>query len=447
MAASATPPSASPSPPCVAVAYSGGRDSTALLHATLAAAREHGLWVAALHVHHGLSPHADDWLRHCEATCRQAVRRGAHLCFAATRLQGHAAAGESVEAWARRERYRALRSMALEQGASIVLLAHHRRDQAETFLLQALRGAGVSGQAAMPREALRAGIRWVRPWLDVPSEAVDAYVKHHRLKHIEDESNADARFARSRLRLQVWPALSNAFPAAERSLAIAANWAQQARLALEELARIDLPAVTAPQGLHLAAWRSLSVPRRSVVLREWLLLQTGSAPPASLVERLMSEADRPGAARWSLAPGSAIELRRYRGWLRVVDAPRTNATPATTKERTLRVSRAGSYRIEGWDGLLRVERVASQGVAISRLGAITARARQGGEQFRLAPNRPARSLKKQYQSLGIAAGERAGPVLYLGDELLFAPGLGVDARHWAASNERQVTFAWVQASA
>jgi tRNA(Ile)-lysidine synthase len=412
----------------------------------LACAREHGLWVAALHVHHGLSPHADEWLRHCEASCRRAAQRGAPLRFAAMRLQGRAAPGESVEAWARRERYRALRSMALEQGASIVLLAHHRRDQAETFLLQALRGAGVSGQAAMPREALRDGIRWVRPWLDIPSEAVDAYVKQHRLKHIEDESNADPRFARSRLRTDVWPALSNAFPSAERSLAIAANWAQQARVAMEELARIDLPKVTGPQGLNVVAWRALSVPRRSVALREWLLSQTGSAPPASLVERLMSEVDRPGAASWSLSAGSGQELRRYRGWLRVAGIAAVNRKPVPGFEQTLRVSRAGSYRIDGWEGLLRVQRVRSQGVALSRLSALTVRAREGGEQFQLATNRPSRALKKQYQALGIGATERDGPLLYLGDQLLFAPGLGIDARAWAPPGEAQVTFTWAPAA-
>jgi len=336
--------------------------------------------------------------------------------------------------------------MALQQGASIVLLAHHRRDQAETFLLQALRGAGVSGQAAMPREALREGIRWVRPWLDVPSEAVEAYVKQHRLKHIEDESNADPRFARSRLRAHVWPALSSAFPGAERSLAIAANWAQQARTAMEELARIDLPMVTAPQGLNIQAWRALSVPRRSVALREWLLNQTGSAPPASLVERLMNEADRPGAASWSLSAGSGKELRRYRGWLRVVGVRGPARTPAPGCE-AVRVSRAGSYRIDGWDGLLRVQRVRSQGAPLSQLGALTVRAREGGEQFQLATNRPPRALKKQYQSLGIAATERVGPLLYLGDQLLFVPGLGVDARAWAQPGEPQVMFTWAPGSA
>jgi len=224
----------------IAVAYSGGRDSTALLHATLAAASGQGVEVIALHVHHGLSPNADAWLAHCEAQCRRWARAGKPVAFAAQRLTDRPARGESVEAWARQARYRALRAMALAHAASIVLLAHHRRDQAETFVLQALRGAGVAGLSGMPRSVDRDGITWQRPWLDKPRAEIDAYVRRHRLKHIDDDSNADARFARNRLRLQVWPALVGAFEQAEASLATAAAWAQQADAVLDEVAALDL---------------------------------------------------------------------------------------------------------------------------------------------------------------------------------------------------------------
>ena len=134
----------------VAVAASGGRDSTALLHCTVRQAAALGVEVMALHVHHGLLPQADQWLYQVQA---QARRWGAS--FAATRVQGGPKPGQSVEAWARRERYRALAEMAKKAGCSAVLLAHHRRDQAETFLLQALRSAGPAGLSAMPLLAER----------------------------------------------------------------------------------------------------------------------------------------------------------------------------------------------------------------------------------------------------------------------------------------------------
>ena len=155
-------------PPAVAVAASGGRDSTALLHATARAARDLGLEVHALHVHHGLVADADAWLERLEAQCRRWRAAGLPVHFHSTRLDGRPARGESVEAWARRERYQALAAMARHAGCALVLLAHHRRDQAETFLLQALRGAGPAGLAAMPRRAERAGLTWARPWLAQP---------------------------------------------------------------------------------------------------------------------------------------------------------------------------------------------------------------------------------------------------------------------------------------
>jgi tRNA(Ile)-lysidine synthetase-like protein len=197
-----------PGPACVAVACSGGRDSIALLHATASAAQlVPGLVVAALHVHHGLSLQADAWAEHVAAQCGVWAEQGLPVRAVVQRVHCDLAAGRSVEAVAREARYAALAQMALEQGAAAVLLAHHRRDQAETFLLQALRGAGVAGLAAMPEEVERDGVRWLRPWLGVAREAIEAYVRDRQLPFVDDDSNDDTRFARNRLRHRVWPPL------------------------------------------------------------------------------------------------------------------------------------------------------------------------------------------------------------------------------------------------
>jgi tRNA(Ile)-lysidine synthase len=215
----------------VAVATSGGRDSIALLHATLHCAKALGLRVVALHVHHGLMPDADAWASNLEACCTRWADLGWPLSFACTRLTGRPGRGDSVEAWARRERYAALARMARKAGASLVLLAHHRRDQAETVLLQALRGAGPAGLAAMPRSVERDGLTWARPWLAQPAQAIDAYVEGHGLLFVVDPSNADPRHARSRLRASVMPPLREAFPEAETALATVARQAHEARTA------------------------------------------------------------------------------------------------------------------------------------------------------------------------------------------------------------------------
>jgi tRNA(Ile)-lysidine synthase len=425
--------------PCVAVAYSGGRDSTALLHATLRAASPQGVRVIALHVHHGLQPQADAWLRHCAAACRRWAARGAALRFVATRLDSAPARGDSVEAWARRERHRALHAMAIENGATLLLLAQHRRDQAETVLLQALRGAGVAGLAAMPRAVERDGLVWCRPWLEVPRPAIDAYLKRYRLSFVEDDSNGEPRFARNRLRLAVWPALTAAFPDAELALASTARHAEEARQALAELAALDLAGVAEPDGLRLEAWRRLSAARRSNALRAWLAACAGGGVPATLVQRLLREADGVGPACWSLAGG---ELRRHRGRLCFV-AHTSVAHCAAAPPVALDLAQAGLHRLPGWPGCIEVTEVGSRGIAPARLAAVRALARRGGETFQPGPGRPSRPLKKQYQAFDIPAWQRDGPLLYDGERLLFVAGLGCDARAWAGTGEPQRDLRWL----
>ena len=428
----------------VAVAYSAGRDSTALLHATWRAAQSQGdLDVLALHVHHGLSPHADAWLEHAQHQCKVWAEQGAPLRLQFVRLQGRPAAGESVEAWARSERYRCLAEMARAEGVDTILLAHHQQDQAETFLLQALRGAGVAGSAAMPWQVMRGGLHWMRPWLQHPRSRIEAYVAQHKLRYVDDDSNADPRFSRNRLRLQVWPSLEKAFPQAQASLARAAAWAQEAQEALSELAAQDLLSIKAtPQGLPIAAWSQLSPARRSNALRAWLSQQPGLLWSSSLVQRLMHELDRPGPATWTVVTG---KLRRYRGRLSwTADPAAPPATSAQVEVETLvRVPQAGEYALPRWGGTLRVVEVNEGGVPLAWLGELVLKSRTGGEQFQAGIGRPSRSLKKQFQAAGVPAWLRKGPLIYSGGQLVFVPGLGIDARVLAFPGQPQVMLTWL----
>ena len=423
----------------IAVAYSGGRDSTALLHATLTEAAAHGVLVIALHVHHGLSENADTWLAHCESQCRRWARCGWPVEFVAQRLTDAPSKGQSVEAWARQARYRALRAMALAHGAAVVLLAHHQRDQAETLLLQALRGAGVAGLSGMPHSVERDGITWQRPWLARPRVEIDAYVRRHRLKHIDDDTNADPRFARNRLRLQVWPALTGAFEHADATLAAAAGWAQEATAALDELAALDLAQVATAEGLVLGAWLGLSPARRSNALRAWIKRQSGSAAPASLIARLLAEWPFARSARW---PMGDAELRAHRGVLRF-EVKRVDVAQPASREAMLSVHRAGRHALPGWAGTLQVERVREGGVPLAWLARLDLRARAGAEQFQSGIGRPPRSLKKQFQDRGVPAWDRAGPLVYSGGQLVFVPGLGLDARVIGLPGQALVALRWL----
>lgn len=446
MADSPTPrradPVAGPTRHTLAVAYSGGRDSTALLHAAATQAQRLNatgadLQVFGLHIHHGLSRQADAWLLHCQAQCAAWAAAGLPLTLNWRRLDGRPAAAQSVEAWAREARYAALTQMAQEVGTKLLLLAHHQRDQAETFVLQALRGAGVAGLAAMPALQWRDGLCWVRPWLSQPREAVEAYVQAHRLSHIEDDSNADPRYARNRLRHAVWPALLDAFPHVETSLAQAANWAQQALALQQELAAQDLPALLDPQGsLHVAGLQALSPARASNALRAWLQRQTGRPAPASLVQRLQKEWTHADHGHWPCAAG---RLALYRGRLSYVSEKL--ASPLGSA-RSLDLGVAGWHAQADWGGGWQVQMVQTGGVSPECLQNVSMRARQGGEQFQCHPASPARSLKKSYQAAAIPAWQRQGPLLFVGDVLLFAPGLGLDARWLAQAGAAQCGLSW-----
>jgi len=429
----------------VAVATSGGRDSTALLHCTLAQARPLGLEVMALHVHHGLQDGADNWREHAR---RQARRWGAR--FDSFRLPVSPERGESVEAWARRERYAALATMAAAAGADLVLLAHHRGDQAETWLLQALRGGGPAGLSSMPRSAHHSGVTWARPWLDLPRAAIDAYLHRHRLAHVNDDSNGDPRYARNRLRMQVWPALQDAFPQAEVALLGAIAHAQHAATLADEVAAMDLPALlTEDHGFAAAAWRLLPPARRVNALRAWLRLRLDRGLPDALLARLTRELHQ-DVGRWQLP--DERWLRLYRGVLRL-ECPQflevtlvesSHAPLHNWQGRLCDLSKSGQYPVPGLAGRLLIEQVPAGGVSPEQLQRVQIRLRQGSERFQLAPKGLARSLKKQFQSRAIDASQRDGPLLFTeAGEMLFVPGLGMDARHWLAAGCVQLAAGWL----
>ena len=426
----------------IAVAVSGGHDSTALWHATARAAAAVGhLDVIALHVHHGLLPEADAWVAHLQRQARRWASGGLPVSLQWQRLQGAPARGESTEAWARRERYAALTTMAHDLGVGMVLLAHHRRDQAETFVLQALRGAGAAGLSAMPREALRNGITWSRPWLEQPREAIEAYLHRHRLSCIQDPSNADPRLARGRLRRQVWPPLVEAFDHAEVGLAASARRAQEAAACLKELAAQDLPdACTSDGALQVSQWLTFSAARRANLLRAWLAQKHGDGIPETLVQRLMHELPQARAGRWPLGPG---QLRCHAGLLRfAASVALPQGAPAVTCQVDL--SRIGRHEVADWGGAFEVRAVGASGLSPLRLRHCELRPRSGGESFQRTPGSVPRSLKKQYQAAGLAAWQRDGPLVYAGDELLFVPGLGIDARRHAQAGRPMLGLSWLR---
>jgi tRNA(Ile)-lysidine synthase len=424
----------------VAVAFSGGRDSTVLLHQVCLWAARTGAAVHALHVQHGLSAHAPSW----EAHVGEQVRAWSAWCrvdLRVRRLQLVVPAGASLEAHARKARYQALAELAREAGCDTVLLAHHRDDQVETFLLQALRGAGPAGLSAMPDDIGRDGIRWVRPWLDRPRADLEACRVAHRLSHVEDDSNADPRHARNRLRLSVLPALRSAFAHADEGLSTAVRMAQDARACLDALAQIDLDRVRVEgdaRSLSISRLAGLDPARRRNLLRRWLIGLSSHAPAQSLLQRLSSEPLVSRDGSWVTAGGVVRVHRDHLCWIpgAAVVEPDPVAAPCRLPLR------AGRHELPAWRGTLLIETCSVGGMACAGSDEIEVRSRQGGEQFQSHRGGVARALKKQFQSAGVPAWARCAPLLWRGDALVFVPGLGMDARALAPPGQAQWRLIW-----
>lgn len=263
----------------VAVAYSAGADSTALLHAA------HERWpgsVVALHVHHGLQEAADHFEAVARATCEQL---GVPLHCA--HLDARHRAGQSPEDAARQHRYTALAELAHAAGANTVLLAQHADDQAETVLLALSRGAGLPGLAAMPERFERHGMVFGRPLLDLPSASLRVWLQAGGHAFVDDPSNADVRFTRNRIRALLMPAWDRCFPGFRPMLARSARHAAQAQRLLDELARIDLVTTGVPPAI--AALQALTAERQGNALRHWLRDRHGVAPSELQLNELLAQ--------------------------------------------------------------------------------------------------------------------------------------------------------------
>ena len=267
----------------LAVAFSGGADSTALLLAC--AARWPGQ-MRAWHVHHGLQSAADDFEHHCMALCQ---RLGVPL--EVRRVNARHARGESPEDTARRRRYEAFDALAqagqAQEAIKTVVIGQHADDQAETLLLALSRGTGVAGLAAMPARWQRGDVQYARPLLDVPAAAIRVWLRARGATWVEDPSNASDRYTRNRIRAQVLPALEAALPQFRQTFARSAAHAAEARALLDEVAAEDLAAVGVPP--RIVAVRALSRPRQANLLRRWLATAHGTTPSAAQLGELLDQ--------------------------------------------------------------------------------------------------------------------------------------------------------------
>jgi tRNA(Ile)-lysidine synthase len=418
------------------VALSGGPDSAALLRATAALGENfRALPLRALHVDHGLQPAAAEFRAACERLCAEL-----RVPLRVLAIEVAPRAGASIEAAAREARYAAL-SLQM-QPRECLLTAHHREDQAETLLLQALRGAGVKGMSAMP-VCRPFGSGWhVRPLLEVARADLKALGDLQPSGCI-DPMNQDLRFDRVFLRTAVWPLLTTRWPGAGIALTRAARHMAEAQQLLEIAAGTELGRLRDGDALSIPGLRALSPLKRVNAVRLWLREAGAEAPPtARLTEALRqifdAEADHQPAIVWG---GNA--LRRYRQRLFVTPAEPRRMPDAA---QSWIAAEGSSLDLGASLGSLRWS-ARRGGIAVQRLPAsVTVRRRDGGETLKPAAAAKTQTLQHLCQALGVLPWMRdALPLVFAGDELIAVADLWVDARWCAAADAPGLGVAWSNA--
>ena len=420
--------------PAYRVAYSGGLDSHVLLHALVCLRERLDADIGAVHVNHALQADADRWEEHCRKVC---IDLG--VSYASLRVDARAATGESPEAAAREARYAALATW-LPAGECL-LSAQHQDDQAETLLLQLLRGSGVNGLAAMPVRGELGHGQLVRPLLGVARRQLQAYAEENGLGWLEDPSNRDMAFDRNFLRARILPLLQQRWPSVTAVLARSATHCAEASKLLSLLGEQDLADARAGRRDSLSLSRLLALPpeRRRNVLRHWIAQAAAAMPSTAVLARILndvlqSRSDAEPCVRWG-----AHELRRYRDDLYLLQQ-----RPQPDTSQVLQWSLPGPLSLPDAGGVLHATRLTGRGIRASAVDSgVQVSWRRGGERCLPAGRGQHHSLKKLFQEQGIPPWERSRiPLIYIGDQLAAVAGLWVCEPFHARPAEPGLLIDW-----
>lgn len=411
------------------VAFSGGLDSTVLLHQLVRWRQlDPTISLRAIHIHHGISANADSWVAHCQRVCAEW-----QVPLAVERVK-LAQSGIGLEAEARAARYRAFRD-ALRPG-DVLVTAQHLDDQSETLLLALKRGSGPAGLSAMPANAPFADTRLIRPLLQQSRASLQQWAENYALTWIEDESNQDDAYDRNFLRLRVMPLLNARWPhfaeAASRSAALCGEQEQL----LDELLADELSRLLSEEGtLDIAPLLEMSTAKRAALLRRWLAWHHAPMPSREMMVRIWQEV---ALAREDAAPCLRLgdfEIRRFRQqlWWIKAQAGQTETVLAWVDTHSALVlpDNLGTLHLIAGGNIRAPQRDESVSVRFKAPGMLHIVGRHGG-----------RKLKKIWQELGVPPWLRdTTPLLFYGETLIAAAGHFV-TQEGAVDAERGVTLRW-----
>ncbi len=412
------------------VAFSGGLDSTVLLHQLVCwRAQDPTLRLRAIHIHHGLSANADDWVAHCQQLCRQwqvplVVER---VVLADT--------GLGVEAHAREARYRAFRT-AIEPG-EVLVTAQHLDDQCETFLLALKRGSGPTGLSAMAASSVFSDTLLLRPLLNTRREALHQWALRHQLSWIEDESNQDDTYDRNFLRLQIIPRLSARWPHFTEAVARSADLCAEQESLLDEMLAEELASLMADDGtLAIEPLAAVSAARRAALLRRWLAWHNAPMPSREMPERIWREVAQAREDAFPCLRLGDFTVRRYRQrlwWVKYLPGQTEAVLSWPDSRQPLRLPEGMGELLLLAGGPLRAPLAGE---------AVTVRFRAGGN-LHIVGRHGGRKLKKIWQELGIAPWRRdTTPLLFYGETLIAAADLLFITREGEAQDSEGVRLVW-----
>lgn len=418
------------------LALSGGLDSTVLLHLLLEAKRTIPFELHAMHVHHGLSKNADSWADFCVQQCQQ-LQVPLHIAHVNVEKDS----GLGIEGAARQSRYEALFTCQLNGSApDFIVTAHHQDDQAETLLLQLLRGAGVKGLASMA--AVDKARRLLRPLLDASRKELESYAAQHGIRWCEDESNDDTHYERNFVRHEVMPILESRYPAVKSVITRTASHLSEANDLLDTLAAMDMEPLLQSDSLCLQGLAKLDVPRAKNGLRWWLARNQLLMPSTEQLSEMYSQL-------MNAKPDANLSIQ-----VQLIDAAQT----LSIKRFQQRAYLCRNQPVQTFDmvwngepelvlpngGRLLFRQVTGAGLAV-KLGMTRLRItnRDGGERFKPNALRPTRTLKHLLQEAGIPPWQREQlPLIYWQDTLAYVPGVGVAHELQAAAHELGIEITW-----
>jgi len=411
----------------ITVGLSGGIDSVVLLHLLRRGLRISPQRLTAIHVNHQISVHAGSWAAQCRRYCREL---GVRLKVAKVDVKR----GNSTEAAARDARYGVFDS----GGADVIALAHNRDDQAETVLLQLLRGAGPRGLAGMPFYRDGVPSLW-RPLLDTPRSAIEAYARHHRLVWVEDDSNEDRTYLRNFVRHDVLPLIGRKVAGASAVLARAARLQAEASDLLDALAEQDIGGAVSDHSIKVPVLQQLPPHRARNALRYFLRCHDVTMPDAVRLEEALRQACGAREDAKVCVDIGDVELRRFRGALHIF-----RPLPPLKPGFEFAIRGTAAVPLPGLGGVLHFESCVGEGIAAKWLRQpMTLRVRGGGEGLRFSGDGPRRTVRNLLQEVGMPPWQRERlPMLYLGDRLVAVPGLGVDEQFQPAARARGWQPVW-----